>query len=182
MSSLLLWATYSPTSLTKWIYITVWSLASLAVIYVTIEMAMTDMNRDFDAMFGGIWLGWHRIYISPVCTVLNIVAFIPQFLLLLGHGSTGALNEKSLYWTAFVYACLAVSWPFRMHLRASTFEKGGWTLSRILEHWYSNVGWAPVDSALFASVQLVLYFIVLTSNREHSLDKLVLSESTPLLR
>jgi hypothetical protein len=80
---------------------------------------------------------------------------------------------------AAVFALVAVSWVMRVQFPWELLDGHKITFG-VLITWYEIVGWAAVDNAIFALVQIVLLWIV--SHRSSQRIRAAGDESEPLLR
>lgn len=131
-------------------------------------------GRWFRAIVGGV----HTIFINPIVTIIAIAALSPQIRELRAHPSNeNALSLVGLAVQTVVFTAVALGWLFRLTLPELTWSRFS---LRVFIIWYQLVGWAAIDTAIFAVGQGVLLAIGLRQGRGGQVV-LVTSESSPLL-
>ncbi|KAK5167516.1 uncharacterized protein LTR77_007215 [Saxophila tyrrhenica] len=110
-------------------------------------------HRAYDGWFGGLFIGGHILFVSPVVTFLGLLSLFVQLWETLSRDTLGALSTEGLAWQAVVFAVVGVSWVFRMGAPSRPGFFSGFM------NWLSMVGWAALDNLVFAFVQGLLFFV-----------------------
>lgn len=97
------------------------------------------------------------MYINPVVTVIGLAALFARAGESRSRSSLGALSGEGLAFQAVVFAVVALDWPRRMTTHSVFWEMVPWWA---YVTWCQLLGWAAVDSAVFAFVQAVLLWVV----------------------
>jgi hypothetical protein len=124
-----------------------------------------------------IYFGIHSIFLSWIITALNVAAIYYQVQELRSQAHRQALSHLGLVMQAVVFMLLAGSWIGRVEFPYSKFGGFPW---QSLSTWYQLVGWAAVDTAIFAIGQATLLWIL--SHHTGSDSVAFNSETEPLLR
>lgn len=88
----------------------------------------------------------HSMVINRIVTILG---FLPLYV---RWQKASALNIIGLATQAAVFILLAISWNFRVYFSDRFYGK-----PFDFERWYEIMGWAPIDNAIFAIVQFILF-------------------------
>ncbi|KAF9888963.1 hypothetical protein FE257_008133 [Aspergillus nanangensis] len=124
-----------------------------------------------------LFSGGHLLFINPIATILAIGAFFYQARAIraLPIGNLQAISLLGLLTQGVVFAVVAISWTMRVKFLDLSFgdiiAHGGWF------SWYELVGWAAVDNAVFAMVQIALFCLA----RKYAGAKMDDAEREPLL-
>lgn len=122
------------------------------------------------------------MYVNPLVTILSLLSLYAQARQTPPRPrlSEEALSPVGLAVQAIVFTVLALYWPFRLTLPP---EFRGMPILRSLLAWYQLVGWAAVDSAVFAFVQAALLLMGAIARRNVPGGELAENdETTPLLQ
>ncbi|KAF2268064.1 hypothetical protein CC78DRAFT_530455 [Lojkania enalia] len=118
--------------------------------------AVSPGENDARRWNGALFHGVHSLFINPIVTGFGIASLYFQAKETLSRSLPQALSIIGLAAQAIVFAVVAVSWIMRVE-----FPYGG--LDRVsfgvFSTWYQLVGWAALDSAIFALVQAALLWI-----------------------
>lgn len=125
-----------------------------------------------------LFSGWHLLFVNPIVTALGLVTYFCQARVIrsLPIGSLKALSLLGLLIQGVVFIVVAISWTMRVKFMEISFGE-------VFSHgafwsWYQMVGWAAVDNAIFALVQISLFLLA----RNWGVAKTAAGESEPLLR
>lgn len=147
---------FSPLHLgTKTLLVIIYGAVIVVEFGVLIEVASVtrDKHNGSDSWLSGLLAALHALCLNPLATVLQIAAAFPQLRQLNSQSDLGALSIKSLGFQALLFLVLAISWPLRIFLN----EGVRWPFQMNLISWYQLIGWAPVNSLIFAIVQGLLW-------------------------
>ncbi|KAI1356384.1 hypothetical protein F5Y01DRAFT_323816 [Xylaria sp. FL0043] len=141
-------------------------------------------SPNADRWFAALFHGSHTLFLAPLITLLAAAALPIQVrtILALPRGSgTGALSVPTLAAQAVVFAVVGATWwPGRL-----VFPEDLGSPVTYFKAWYSLVGFVPVDYAVFALAQAVLFFVaVWWSHRPRKTDGCLTAdagEGEPLL-
>lgn len=124
-----------------------------------------------------LFSGYHLIFMNPIVAVLALVAFPCQVRAIsaLPIGNLKALSLKGLLIHGLVFIMVAISWTTRLKFMDVSF--GNVIMYWAFGTWYQMVGWAAVDNAIFALVQISLVVLATYPGLVKSDDK----EKEPLL-
>ncbi|KAJ5886117.1 uncharacterized protein N7473_008791 [Penicillium subrubescens] len=122
--------------------------------------------------------GWHLLFVNPIVTILAIAAYPCQAreIRTLPVGNLKSLSLLGLLTQGVVFIVVAISWTMRVKFLDFSFDD-------IISHgaffsWYQMVGWAAVDNAIFALMQILLFLLARNWEATKTADR----ESEPLLR
>ncbi|OAA59018.1 hypothetical protein SPI_06220 [Niveomyces insectorum RCEF 264] len=118
----------------------------------------------------GVFITGHLRLVNPVVTFLGAVSPLCQI------GRERALSAMGLLVQAIVFALVAVSWLTRVPLNMN---------GETWYEWYTLKGWAFIDNAIFAAVQLVLFIAARQGSvgaEQETVDGPTDGEREPLLR
>ncbi|KAI1367917.1 hypothetical protein F5Y08DRAFT_32118 [Xylaria arbuscula] len=121
--------------------------------------------------FRALWLGVHALFLAPLITLLAVSTLPLQVraILALPRGlGTGALSLSFLAAQAVIFLVLAVTWwPGRL-----VFPEGFGAPFRYFDVWYTSIGFVPIDYAIHALVQVILFFAAIwwCSNRPRATE------------
>jgi hypothetical protein len=107
-------------------------------------------SRDIyhDRTIASVFYQWmHTRYINYLVTIFAFIALAPQSPELHDRTSLGALSASGLGIQAVAFAMLAMSWSLR-------FKMDDTVPPPTLVSWYQWVGWATIDNAAFAIIQV----------------------------
>jgi hypothetical protein len=149
---------------------------SLAPLYLDIINPSYPNDRRW---FGAIYSGIHTLFLNWIVTGLGATALLFQVRETLLRLPSEALSHAGLAVQAAVFALIAVSWVMRVKFPWELLDGHKITFG-VLITWYEIVGWAAVDNAIFALIQIVLLWIV--SHRSSQRIRAAGDESEPLLR
>jgi hypothetical protein len=124
-----------------------------------------------------IFFGIHSMFLSWIITGFNVAAIYYQVKEIRSQPHEGALSNLGLAMQTVVFMLLAGSWIGRVEFPYSKFGGFPW---QSLSTWYQLVGWAAVDTAIFATGQATLLCILSRHTRSDS--GAINSETEPLLR
>jgi hypothetical protein len=100
-----------------------------------------------------LFCGIHSFYISWIITALNGVAIYYQAREIVKFPRNIALSRVGLATQAVIFTIMAISWIGRVSFPYEYFAEGFWGT---LTTWYELVGWAAVDTGIFALGQAFL--------------------------
>jgi hypothetical protein len=114
---------------------------------------------------------FHAYFVHPAITIAAVCALGTQVRELNNSSEIGALSINGLLLQAGTFTLVAVGWALRLRLPLD---------QQPVYNWYPLVGWASVDSFIFAVVQGTLWWRV---RRQFSLPRQVVQgdETAPLL-
>ena len=96
--------------------------------------------------------------VNPLLTICAATAFIIQARTTRRvPRELDMLSESTLIFQTLLFLLLAISWPFRLILPENMWASGDW--KAVLLSWYPWVGWACVNSAVFAVGQAIVLYI-----------------------
>ncbi|KAJ6110195.1 hypothetical protein N7486_002430 [Penicillium sp. IBT 16267x] len=106
-----------------------------------------------------LFSGYHALFMNPIVTVLALVALPCQARAIraLPIGNPKALSLLGLLAQGVVFSVVAISWTMRVKFQDLSFRDVIAYGYLTLISWYQMVGWAAVDNAVFALVQISLY-------------------------
>lgn len=147
-------------------------LISVVPIYIDAVDPEEPSQRGW---FSGIFISVHTIFVNPIVTAGIILAFCAQW------QKASALSTFGLATQAVVFSLVALSWASRVRFIDPLPEMPpGVPLQNLFIIWYQLVGWATVDNAIFAMIQLVL-FCLATHHKRGIADSFSRPEQEPLL-
>ncbi|KAJ5767250.1 uncharacterized protein N7511_004866 [Penicillium nucicola] len=124
-----------------------------------------------------LYSGGHLLFLNPIVTIVAIGAFFYQARAIRAPpiGDLQAVSIEGLLTQGVVFAVVAISWTMRVKFLDLS-------LGDIIAHgglfsWYELVGWAAVDNAVFAIVQISLFCLA----RKYGGVKMNDAEREPLL-
>ena len=129
-----------------------------------------DTYRKWSEAF---FSGCHLLFVNPIITILALVAYPCQARTIrtLPAGNLKSLSLLGLLIQGVVFIVVAVSWMMRVKFLDFSFDD---VISRgAFFSWYQMVGWAAVDNAIFALMQVLLFLlarnwvVVKTADREN---------------
>jgi hypothetical protein len=124
-----------------------------------------------------LFFGIHSMFLSWIITGFNVAAIYYQVKELRSRPQEQALSHLGLAIQSVVFMLLAGSWIGRVEFPYREFGGFPW---QALSTWYQLVGWAAVDTAIFAIGQAILLWTV--SHHTGSDSGASNSETEPLLR
>jgi hypothetical protein len=116
--------------------------------------------RQLDNMAFLIIMSANNYIAIPVSTITTLGAFVYQIrsgseLVGSGTSSSNALSTRTFALQGIVFLALAVLWPYRLTLPRN-LRHGDWWL---VTEWYPQVGWACVNSAVFAAGSILRLYV-----------------------
>ncbi|KAH7371846.1 hypothetical protein BKA64DRAFT_268214 [Cadophora sp. MPI-SDFR-AT-0126] len=136
-------------------------------------------NDPYRKWAGAFFSGVHTMFISPIVTILCVTAFFAQARETGLRPDPGALSVTGLAIQAIVFVFVAVAWLGRLAFPWDKLE--GYGMISYLAMWYQLVGWVAIDTAIFAVVQAVLFWLASRRGRGERVA-VVGAETEPLLR
>jgi hypothetical protein len=121
--------------------------------------------------------GIHSLYLSWIITGFNVAAIYYQAKTSLSRPQDQAVSHAGLAIQAVIFTCIAVSWIGRVEFPYEAYGGFPWGA---LSTWYELVGWAAVDTGIFALGQAILLWVV--SRHAASGSGAFDGETEPLLR
>ncbi|KAH7380164.1 hypothetical protein BKA66DRAFT_571239 [Pyrenochaeta sp. MPI-SDFR-AT-0127] len=104
-----------------------------------------------------LFFGIHSLFLSWIITALNVAAIYYQVRETLSQPQNTALSRVGLATQAIIFGILAISWIGRVRFPFEGFAERFWGL---LSTWYELVGWAAVDTGVFALGQAFILWKV----------------------
>ncbi|KAJ5533118.1 hypothetical protein N7494_009670 [Penicillium frequentans] len=182
---LCLWFPPDNRTMYKFMLLTVYMLFALISI---IPLFIDAIDRDFfgppEWRNGGeaLFSGYHAMFMNPIVTILALVALPCQARAIraLPIGDLKSLSLLGLQAQGVIFSAMAISWTMRVRFLDLSFKDVIAYGFLTLVSWYQMVGWAAVDNAVFALVQISLLCLV----RNWGVVKMAVAdrESEPLLR
>ncbi|PVH79612.1 hypothetical protein DL98DRAFT_516030 [Cadophora sp. DSE1049] len=136
-------------------------------------------NDPYRKWAGAFFTGVHSMFINPIVTILCIAALFVQARETNSRPDPGALSVLGLGIQAVVFVLVALAWLGRLTFPWDKLE--GYSIISYLTMWYQLVGWVAVDTAIFAVVQGVLFWLASRRGRGAGAES-VGGETEPLLR
>ncbi|KAI9733211.1 MAG: hypothetical protein M1818_007329 [Claussenomyces sp. TS43310] len=144
------------------------SFLLISVVPVFVD-AISPVQGDGRRWLGAVFFYVHSTLINPIATMMGISSLFVQM------SRASALSFIGLVSQVVVVALVALSWTARVN-----FPVLDRLTLNVLITWYTLVGWAAVDNAVFATVQLVLLCMAKHRGRVFG-DHSVRPEEEPLL-
>lgn len=152
-----------------------------------IPIFIDAIDRDF---FGppewrqvgqALFSGYHAMFMNPIVTILALVALPCQARAIraLPFGDLKSLSLLGLLAQGVIFSVVAISWTMRVKFMDLSFRDVISYGLLTFVSWYQMVGWAAVNNAVFALVQISLFCLA----RNWRVVKMVVAdgEGEPLL-
>lgn len=132
-------------------------------------------------VFVAFW-AFHAMLVDPLVTLGGVASDVFQARKILSRRSLGTLSLLGLTCQAIVFAMVGYSGVFRLQIERRQLNGAtGWAAFVAS---YQLVGWAAVDSFVFAIVQATLFAVALErkwSNQAHEENRFKVDETASLL-
>lgn len=132
------------------------------------------VGKGYSGLGHIVLLFTHIRFIVPIVTFIAAAALYPQARAIRSQppGESTSLSLTGLLFQAVIFAVVALSWVFRVKWKDAGVPAA--------EHfgWYRMVGWATVNNAIFAAVQIILFFL---ARRRMTAPRATDGETEPLL-
>ncbi|KAI0535442.1 hypothetical protein GGR58DRAFT_504262 [Xylaria digitata] len=152
----------------------------ISVISVFLNAISHSSSPGERRWFGALFLGGHTLILAPLITILAAATLPVQAhaILALPRGSsTGAVSVTTLAAQTVIFAVLAATWwPGRL-----VFPEDFGSPVAYFGSWYQLVGFVPVDYAVFALAQAVLFVVATRHRRRGTRSEDLADETDPLL-
>ncbi|KAJ5986967.1 hypothetical protein N7451_011332 [Penicillium sp. IBT 35674x] len=114
-----------------------------------------EWRRVGEALFSG----YHAMFMNPIVTVLALVAlpYQARAIRTLPVGNLESLSLLGLLAQGIIFSIVAISWTMRVRFMDLSFRDVISYGLLTFVSWYQMVGWAAVNNAVFALVQLSLF-------------------------
>jgi hypothetical protein len=107
-----------------------------------------------------LFFGVHSMFLSWIITAFTGIAIYYQSKEIASQPDRTALSRLGLIVQAVVFLIVALSWIGRVRFSYEGFSERFWGM---LSTWYELVGWAAVDTGIFAFGEALLLWILVQS-------------------